>query len=411
VTVSRRLGSLLIVVCLLGLGPAPSLAQDGPVLEFILLGDIVGWPNHLGDDEPAVDVTLVPCRAFGQDLSDDYLKRWSRIYFPRTSETLRAYDVLFFNHPRLSFFTLLQQEMMVDFVGTEDRVSIAYPLSHYKEVQEPWLNSPISDAIPIDFDRFVVSVQRGLGQWDGYSRLRLEPDMPPVFTPFEGTGAFSDPIYEQFRPAYAKQGARIWIRGVNGPPQEPEVPAFVSWDYGDTEAWGFGIHPGTPRNHWQETGEWWELMFLNVCYYTRGEDPMIFDEALSRITVKSYFSSYRDSVSMFQNIVDFVSNMGANTAQAEETLTEAGSIKEEAEADYLDMEYESAQERMEEALVLASEAMDEATAAKDRALLWIYVSEWMATTAAAMVSGVLLWWLMVKRKLYREVKTTQLGSA
>jgi len=79
VTVSRRLGSLLIVVCLLGLGPAPSLAQDGPVLEFILLGDIVGWPNHLGDDEPAVDVTLVPCRAFGQDLSDDYLKRWSRI--------------------------------------------------------------------------------------------------------------------------------------------------------------------------------------------------------------------------------------------------------------------------------------------------------------------------------------------
>jgi O-glycosyl hydrolase len=103
--------------------------------------------------------------------------------------------------------------------------------------------------------------------------------------------------------------------------------------------------------------------------------------------------------------------MAANTAKAEETLTEAGSIKEEAEADYLDMEYESAQERMEEALVLVSEAMDEATAAKDRALLWIYVSQWMATTAAAMVSGVVLWWLMVKRKLYREVKTTQLGSA
>jgi hypothetical protein len=105
----------------MGLGPAPSLAQDGPVLKFILLGDIVGWPNHLGDDEPAVDVTLVPCRAFGQDLSDDYLKRWSRIYFPRTSETLLAYDVLFFNHPRLSFFTLLQQEMMVVQHGGEHR--------------------------------------------------------------------------------------------------------------------------------------------------------------------------------------------------------------------------------------------------------------------------------------------------
>jgi hypothetical protein len=53
-------------------------------------------------------------------------------------------------------------------------------------------------------------------------------------------------------------------------------------------------------------------------------------------------------------------------------------------------------------------AMDEARMAKDTALLWIYISEWMVTTAVALISGTILWWLMVRRELYREVTTTQL---
>jgi hypothetical protein len=384
-------------------------------MESLLLGDIAGWPNHLGDDEPAVDVTLVPCRAFGQDLSDEYLQRWSRIYFPRNLRQLLGYEVLFLARPRLSFFTILQQEMMVDFMGTEDRVSIAYPLSHYKEVQEPWMNSPISDAVPIDFDRFVIAVQEGLGQWGsrgaGYTKLELVPGMPPVFSPFGETEAFSNAIYEQFRPAYARDGARIWIKAVEGPPMEPEVPAFVSWGYGDTEAWGFGIQPGIARRHWQEAGEWWEMMFLNICYHTRGEETLTFDEALRMMAVKSSFSDYGNSVAMFHNIVDFVFRVGANTEDAESVLTEGDALHGEAMGDYLDRDYEAAEEKMDRALTVAANAMKEATEAKNRALSWIYLSEWMATTSVVMISGVVLWWLMVKRGLYREISTTELRRA
>jgi hypothetical protein len=60
---------------------------------------------------------------------------------------------------------------------------------------------------------------------------------------------------------------------------------------------------------------------------------------------------------------------------------------------------------MRDALSIARQAMEETNKAKDRALIWIYISQWMVTTA---VAGVTLWWLMVRRKLYREVTTTQL---
>ncbi len=63
--------------------------------------------------------------------------------------------------------------------------------------------------------------------------------------------------------------------------------------------------------------------------------------------------------------------------------------------------------KMEQALRLANRAMDEAERAKDTALTWIYVSEWVATTAVALMSGVALWWLMVMRNLYRGVAITR----
>ncbi len=388
--------------------PCQTRASDDLVLDFLLVGDVQGWPNHLGDDEPAIDVTLVPCRAFGTDMPDEYLYRWSRIYLPRNLDALLDYEVLFFNHPRLSFFTIPQQVMMVDFTATRDRVSIAYPLSHYVDVQVPWLNSPLAAAFPVDAEMFYNAVQRGLpDEFDGLVRLRLEPGRQPVFSEFDRTGIFGSRIYESARPAYAKAGATIWVHMIDGPAVLPEAPAFLSWPYGESEAWAFGIHPGEGARHFVEAGGWWELIFLNICYYSGPGDPLTFDEALNMRLVKSQFSFYRSSTSMFQSVVDFVSNVGANTARAERILMGGNAIRDDAELDYLMGEYDSAKEKMDEALGIVAEAMEEAAAAKDRALFWVYVSEWSATAAVAMASGFVVWSLMIRKRLYREVKVTR----
>lgn len=408
---------LMLVIIWFPVASAQTSGGGTPqVLDFLLLGDVSGWPNFLGNDEPAIDVTLVPCRAFGQDGGlehgemFEYLQRWSRIYFPRSRDSLLDYEVLFFNHPRLSFFTMPQQLMMVDFIGTDDRVTIAYPLSHYDDVQQPWLASPVSEAIPIDYELFISACHEGWGQWDGLSRLRVEPGRPPIFSTFGGTGIYSSRIYRQFRPALPREGATIWLHGMDGPVRMPEAPAFVSWPYGETEAWGFGIHPGTGDPHFIEAGKWWELIFLSMCYYTIRGEVMQFDEALRKLSVKDLFLVYRETSSLFHRMTDFVDKFGANTAEAGRLLTEAEEIRGEAEALYLDMDYDSAVNLMGDALETARLAMEEANKAKDRALLWIYISQWMATTAVAFISGVVLWWLMIRRRLYREVTTTQLSS-
>jgi hypothetical protein len=47
--------------------------------------------------------------------------------------------------------------------------------------------------------------------------------------------------------------------------------------------------------------------------------------------------------------------------------------------------------------------------AKNRAMRWIFIIEWLAVTSTGMVCGFILWTVMVRRKLYREVDATRLS--
>ena len=44
---------------------------------------------------------------------------------------------------------------------------------------------------------------------------------------------------------------------------------------------------------------------------------------------------------------------------------------------------------------------------KDRALMWIYLVEWLTVLGTLLLCGFLLWGLMVKRRLYREAGATR----
>ena len=46
--------------------------------------------------------------------------------------------------------------------------------------------------------------------------------------------------------------------------------------------------------------------------------------------------------------------------------------------------------------------------AKDEALVWVYVVEWLTVSGTALVSAGAIWTLMVRRVAYREVVTTKL---
>jgi len=48
-----------------------------------------------------------------------------------------------------------------------------------------------------------------------------------------------------------------------------------------------------------------------------------------------------------------------------------------------------------------------AVRAKNTALAWVYIIEWVSVTAASLFSAAILWTLMVRRTMYRETAMTR----
>ncbi len=106
--------------------------------------------------------------------------------------------------------------------------------------------------------------------------------------------------------------------------------------------------------------------------------------------------------------MEFADKFGANLRPVEIKLEILEDQKAHVDRLFIDQDYEAAALALESALVELKEIVEDAIRAKDRALIWIFVIEWLVVTGTSMMAGVVLWTLMVKRKLYREVGETKL---
>ena len=75
---------------------------------------------------------------------------------------------------------------------------------------------------------------------------------------------------------------------------------------------------------------------------------------------------------------------------------------------YLEQDYDSLISTMASASSKLNEISALAVRLKDQALFWVFISEWLAVTSAAIVAGLVVWTLMVRRRAYRPVKVTRL---
>ena len=89
-------------------------------------------------------------------------------------------------------------------------------------------------------------------------------------------------------------------------------------------------------------------------------------------------------------------------------LGEIDDLHEQGREFYLSMDFDSAYDAMGAALAELQDLDGEVMKLKDRSLVWIYLVEWLVTTGVLLISGVVIWSLMVRRTLYREVKVTRL---
>jgi hypothetical protein len=74
---------------------------------------------------------------------------------------------------------------------------------------------------------------------------------------------------------------------------------------------------------------------------------------------------------------------------------------------YLDHDFEAALAGAHDTLEKLREIEEISVDLKNQALLWVYVVEWLSVTGVSLLSGTIVWTLMVRRRLYREVGLTR----
>jgi hypothetical protein len=117
--------------------------------------------------------------------------------------------------------------------------------------------------------------------------------------------------------------------------------------------------------------------------------------------------NFRIRESILISLLEFAERFGANPLPLNADLDGVNSLMREGEELYLDWDFDAAIERAAQAADSLKELESEALELKDRALLWIYLLEWFVVAGISMLAGTLLWSIMVRRRLYREVGTTR----
>ena len=402
--------------------PAEAQAQDVERVKVLVAGGeghLVLATNWLQVD-PLTDPCPVPARSQDSSWSGEEVSRFVRIYFPRTYDDLLEFEYMMLVSIEIWVFSSRQQRMLhdsilVDGIGGMQERSV---MSMHPYISMPWAESILSDAFPNDADA-VVSIDYTLHSEPMRVVINDHEEIPPIFKPYKELPGVEYSFGGSYGTnlAIPKPGAVITSYSV-GPYEFGYAGALPAPDYGGigwiphSMYWRYGN--GTTWTHQDMVGQYWNTMYnpyapdmiLQEIIFSTGrklpEDVVL----LHRLRIK--FSEYASSRTFIYSLMDFIDKFGANTEPLVRDLGEISKDKDLAEDEYLEQLYESASARMDKTLLDMELLRDRSIDLKDRALLWIYLIEWLSVTGVMLVSSFVIWTLMVRRRLYREVRVTRL---
>lgn len=361
--------------------------------------------------EPSTDATVFPTREWGAVNPSD-IRRYMRIYFPRTFDDLLDYEFIFLAQVDMTFFTLEQQNWLYDALTAYPRagVNTRSVMSANSPLWEPWRASILSKAFPNDVEAVVADNNNFQGV-AGPLIIKDDADLPNIMKPFK---KMIEPIF----PGYGglntipKPGSVILsytknTKGV-GSPIPGQIAHVFYWKWNSSTIFTFRdmVYDAFWSPKESSVSNPYSLdIVANVIWFATGrelpEDPikvhqyrqLVFDYNIRRMLLLS--------------MLDFAEKFGANPAKQYSSLDDVDEVGRNAAELYLDRDYDGAYDVIKEAMGQLMDVDESAAKLKDRALLWVYLVEWSVTTAVFLVAGVVLWTLMVRRALYREVGATK----
>ncbi len=403
----------LAIICLLiGCGVI-SAAQDEPrIIKVIGTGKAEGMPIVTAwfTTEPSTDPIIIPTRAFGGVTSCDIV-RVMRLYFPRTYEGLLDYEFYFMAQVDMQFFGPKEEKWLYDALIEHQKgaVNTRSVMSGGSRLNIPWRDSILSQAFPNNAPAAIANLGKGqAGRLVIDNRAEIPNIMKAFKEPIESIFGRYSGLYTVPKPgsvilSYTENQAGL------GHPIPGQIAHVFYWRWNRSITFTFqdmvynafwsSVYSGGQSNPYALD------IIANIVWFSTGRelpaDPWKVHD------FRRDLFDFRIRKSLLLSLLDFAEGFGANPSREYEHLAQIEASRSKASDFYLDGDFDGAYSEMKYALDRVSEIEAEATELKNRALLWVYVVEWTVTTGVFLLAGFVLWTLMVKRALYREVGQTR----
>jgi len=391
---------IVLILSIIFISAPMVAAQEGNLRKqrLIWVGEITSYNemfiDMLGTDPRFELVSTVPCNILL--LPYDVALRFVRAYLPRKySDLVSGTDAMLFHDysPKIMTPKYLEwfRQGVYDGVGLA-LVEFAQRISNCG--MEYWQDTILYEAFPAELAWNCIEAIDGR---QFYRVLKQSPltDFPQMEDLIINWGHHGD--------LYPREGATVWAawRGRG-------TPALVSHTYGNGTVLhydhGWDTMPQDVQRSWRYLPDY---IFNHLCFITGLPFP---DDLELTHEVRALFASLDRQSRMAISVLEFIDKFGANIRQFEITLAGLEDEKSEAEEAYLEGDLDGAADIMRELNEEVEEMSNDMMRAKDRAMLWIFIIEWLAVTATGMVCGFVLWTVMVRRRLYREVSATRLSQ-
>lgn len=182
-------------------------------------------------------------------------------------------------------------------------------------------------------------------------------------------------------------------------------PYMAYWMIGEGVSFAY-VHKWHIRDDDFYDWPYHEDVLVHVVYFT-AQAP-IPDDVFREHQVRARFSSVYDKRNYILHFIEFADKFGANLRPVEVGLNEQADNYAEAKQHFINADLDAADEMLTQVAEEYDRLTEQAFDLWNRAVFWVFVSEWLVVTGTSLVAGYVVWTLMVKRKLYREIKETRM---
>ncbi len=408
--------TLLSLIAAALIGPTGGHAQK---IQALLIGKVMPEypPASWFACEPLVDYALVPTGMFGgYSFSIEEAQRSVRAYFPRSDDKLHRYDFFTYRGVYMEAFAPSQIEAMRSAIvnrGSGALVEIGGITKNWAEgVNWPWVQSTLASVFPNDPDAGEVWAANIQAIHLPYKVVvNRDPSLPPLLRMFLPLGIEGVRGYWYIVLIVPRQGSTTWgwAKGAYPGVLGGDPPWLLSWKYHDSVTWSLADAVDAP---------WWDDVFypsdqkygldimMNLILYSLGR-PLP-DNVLLVNSVRHRFELHAQRMSTLTSYMDFVERFGVSTAKLLEAKRNVDLAMDKAMDTYLKGDYQRSLEECQEALDSIHNLEAKVVEWKNQALYWVYLTEWTAVAGTLMITGYVLYLLMLHRRLYRTVDTTRM---